>query len=334
VLNEMLRNKTYYNIFGYNGIAQIHKMVQDAATAAGAPTRLYTNEYNVLQYSTDPFTSAQDPYANWYRREVEGLNTAGFGQVVTGIGVQYSIDARTSNAQVHSAAQVAQVLNNLSVTGLPITLTEFSVQPTTGGVTTSQARSAQLYSESLRLLYGSPQATSFLIWEAWPPAATNNTTIVDSSWNLTQSGTTLVNLLNSWTTPVQNLTVGPNGTIDFSGYYGDYVVTIGGHTFPLSLLKGTQTYSLVVAPGDYNADGSVDAADYALWRDTLGSTDNLRADGNGNRVIDSGDYDVWRANFGATYVLGGGSSSGAVPEPASVCLLIVACCLFGRGRSR
>src|SRR5262249_14759522 len=149
----------------------------------------------------------------------------------------------TVGSNTHSPARIAEVMNNLSVTGLPITLTEFSVQPSPGGVTTTQARSAQLYNESLRLLYGSPQATSFLIWEAWPPATTDNTTIVDSSWNLTQSGQALVNLLDSWTTPTQNLTVGADGTVDFTGYYGDYQVTIGGRTFPLSLVKGTSAYS-------------------------------------------------------------------------------------------
>src|SRR4029077_16425870 len=77
VLNEALRASTYHNIFGDQGIAQIYKKVQDAVTAAGAQTRLYTNEYNVLQYSTDPVTSASDTYANWYRHEVEGYNNAG-----------------------------------------------------------------------------------------------------------------------------------------------------------------------------------------------------------------------------------------------------------------
>ena len=32
-------------------------------------------------------------------------------------------------------------------------------------------------------------------------------------------------------------------------------------------------------PGDYNANGTVDAADYTIWRDTLGSTTDLRANG-------------------------------------------------------
>ncbi len=46
-------------------------------------------------------------------------------------------------------------------------------------------------------------------------------------------------------------------------------------------------------PGDYNNDGTVDAADYVVWRDTLGSTTDLRADGNPNLVIDANDRRVW-----------------------------------------
>ena len=57
-------------------------------------------------------------------------------------------------------------------------------------------------------------------------------------------------------------------------------------------------------PGDYNFNGVVDAADYSVWRDTVGSTNDLRADGSGaaagvpDGVVDELDYDFWKANFG------------------------------------
>ena len=53
-------------------------------------------------------------------------------------------------------------------------------------------------------------------------------------------------------------------------------------------------------PGDYNANGTVDAADYTMWRDTLGSTTDLRADGNGDGVVNTLDYTLWKDNFGQT----------------------------------
>lgn len=75
--------------------------------------------------------------------------------------------------------------------------------------------------------------------------------------------------------------------------------------------------------GDYNGDGMVNLADYTVWRDTLGSTTDLRADGNNSGGIEAGDYSVWKSNFG----LGSGgalvASNSQVPEPASLVLVSV-----------
>ncbi|MCA9260542.1 MAG: hypothetical protein KDA61_15120, partial [Planctomycetales bacterium] len=47
--------------------------------------------------------------------------------------------------------------------------------------------------------------------------------------------------------------------------------------------------------GDYNGNGSVDAADYTIWKDSFGqSGQDLAADGNGNGVIDAADYTIWK----------------------------------------
>ena len=63
--------------------------------------------------------------------------------------------------------------------------------------------------------------------------------------------------------------------------------------------------------GDYNFDGVVDAADYAIWRATLGSTADLRANGDNTGTsagkIDQADFNVWKVNFG----MHAGSGSGA-----------------------
>jgi predicted outer membrane repeat protein len=70
--------------------------------------------------------------------------------------------------------------------------------------------------------------------------------------------------------------------------------------------------------GDYNSNGIVDAADYVLWRKTLGSSSDLRADGNASGVVDQADYDVWRANFGATSPSVGNSATATVPAVTEV----------------
>ncbi|MEZ6101606.1 MAG: PEP-CTERM sorting domain-containing protein [Pirellulaceae bacterium] len=73
-------------------------------------------------------------------------------------------------------------------------------------------------------------------------------------------------------------------------------------------------------PGDYNKNGTVDAADYTVWKDNFGSSTNLDADGNGNGTIDAADYTVWKDNFGLSGAAGAISS---VPEPASASLFLL-----------
>jgi hypothetical protein len=80
--------------------------------------------------------------------------------------------------------------------------------------------------------------------------------------------------------------------------------------------------------GDYNQHGIVDAADYTVWRDTLGSTSDLRADGDitgaAAGVVDLADYNIWKANFGAH--AGSGADAGAssqIREPGGLELFVV-----------
>src|SRR5262249_15637174 len=73
-------------------------------------------------------------------------------------------------------------------------------------------------------------------------------------------------------------------------------------------LDGAQMLSAAAAinrdamlAGDYNHDDRVDAADYAIWRNTLNSSTTLAADGSGNGIVDLADYNVWRTNFGLVF---------------------------------
>jgi hypothetical protein len=65
--------------------------------------------------------------------------------------------------------------------------------------------------------------------------------------------------------------------------------------------------------GDYNHNGVVDAADYVVWRNGLGT------------MYVQSDYDVWRAHFGQTAAGGAAiSPNTAVPEPATLVLMVIA----------
>jgi hypothetical protein len=87
----------------------------------------------------------------------------------------------------------------------------------------------------------------------------------------------------------------------------------------------TDAHLTAVTPGDFNADGVVDAADYILWRKTDGTPTS---------------YENWRAHVGVSAGAGSGAVPGsgaqaAVPESATSVLVLIAAAgwLGRRGRA-
>ncbi len=105
---------------------------------------------------------------------------------------------------------------------------------------------------------------------------------------------------------------------------GNAVLTVPGAT-QVELLLDRRPLD---AP-DFNGDGRIDAADYTLWRDTQGSSLDLRADANGDQVVDQQDYLAWRAAFGAVTAPAGLALPPAlgytsVPAPSAAALMLMA----------
>ncbi len=75
--------------------------------------------------------------------------------------------------------------------------------------------------------------------------------------------------------------------------------------------------------GDYNDDGVVDAADYTVWRNSVG-TGSLTNETVSPGVVDEADYLEWKANFGQSSGSGSLASQAAVPEPTAAVLFAVA----------
>jgi hypothetical protein len=98
-----------------------------------------------------------------------------------------------------------------------------------------------------------------------------------------------------------------------------YLLNLSGENLPgdvaqqLSLTL-TGTVAAAVLAGDYSGDGVIDAADYTVWQDTLGSSIDLAADGDGSGTVDAADYTVWVAHYGES------APATAIPEPTSLLL--------------
>ena len=89
--------------------------------------------------------------------------------------------------------------------------------------------------------------------------------------------------------------------------------SLNGLTWNTSQLYTTGVVSIAAATlaGDFNGDGAVDAADYTVWRDGLGST------------YTQADYAIWKSHFGQS-TGGAATAFSSVPEPAALAITLVA----------
>ena len=122
----------------------------------------------------------------------------------------------------------------------------------------------------------------------------------------------------SWTSAnFADVVLGADVDITFETEFGNnrplsYYQTLG-ENWGIAFFRDFVT----VTPGDFNLDGTVDAADYTVWRDNLGSNESiLYTAGDGSGTVDVGDYNLWVANFGTV------TPSLAIPEPTSALLLL------------
>jgi hypothetical protein len=113
-----------------------------------------------------------------------------------------------------------------------------------------------------------------------------------------------------------------NTGVDAADLRFEYVLN-GDKLISAPVMYGTISVGAVA--GDYNNDGTVNAADYTVWRDHLNQAYQLTNEGPGqtpgNVTIE--DYTFWKTHFGEQ--AGGGALGNlAVPEPSTNCLLVLA----------
>jgi hypothetical protein len=128
----------------------------------------------------------------------------------------------------------------------------------------------------------------------------------------------------------QNPTLAPQGVgfRTFSGdterLFVDNVLLVDGASFDRSV------FTPAPLTGDYNGNGTVDAADYVLWRENVGQPGGtLPNDATGANPIGEAQYTQWKSNFGNPPGPGLGASLAAVPEPCSISLALLATAALG-----
>jgi hypothetical protein len=80
--------------------------------------------------------------------------------------------------------------------------------------------------------------------------------------------------------------------------------------------------------GDFNGDFVVNAADYTVWRNNLGTDFDLNGNGDemgdSENLVDMADYQLWKDNFGNTLPASGSGAISNVPEPSTALLFCLA----------
>jgi autotransporter-associated beta strand protein len=130
-----------------------------------------------------------------------------------------------------------------------------------------------------------------------------------------------------------------DGVSQATGTWGA-VGSAATHQHPLFSGTGLISVSSQPAPvlvGDYNADGTVDAADFVAWSKNVGAATIVNRNPTLFGTIGQADYDAWRRNFGKIGPPGagsGGSDEGSVPEPTTAILIAMMLVAGGVWRRR
>jgi len=129
-------------------------------------------------------------------------------------------------------------------------------------------------------------------------------------------------------------------TTQAGNFQVSYQLEFSSDSLPTALHQSIAiaAYATVLRHGDFNADGKVDAGDYAIWRKTAGQsvTPFTRADDNGDGQVGIADYNAWRAAFTGTFGSGNSDLSGpiGVPEPSVAMLALLAASWMALARTR
>jgi hypothetical protein len=182
---------------------------------------------------------------------------------------------------------------------------------------------------------GNPGTTTLEQYLTWPTAdrlmvfenvGSAYPAYVPSSWNFNYDRSTFVHLVHAESSS-ENMLADVQLAIQRNA--GGIYVTDDVLPNPWDRVPNYWTAlvnAVAAINADYNNNGTVDAADYTVWRDSLGQTGvSLAADGNGDGVVNLADFEHWRDYFGVSVV--GGAGVGAalqsvtVPEPSSATLV-------------
>jgi hypothetical protein len=227
-----------------------------------------------------------------------------FGNSLTGFGTVNSTNTSAKRAVINGTVEGNSPANPVTLTGYIKGVGTFNNVLFTG--TFDPGLSSTIVNAGNLTL--SP--TSTLIMELGGTTPGSGHDQIDASGELAFDGIMQVALVNGFAPAIGQSFNLFNWSSASGSFDAINLPTLGASlAWDTSQLYVDGTLSIDLA-GNFNHDGTVDAADYVVWRKNDGS---------------QAGYDMWRANFGATF----GSSPGAdfanstVPEPIGWLMLFI-----------
>lgn len=308
VINETRTNHDLMDELSEGNQAMVTWFQQANSAAPGVD--LYINDYGILSSGGGTNTSNQ----NQYYSTIEYLKKQ--GAPIDGIGFQGHFD----ESSLTGPPQLWTILDRFNQLGLKMQVTEFDFN------TTDEQLQADFTRDFMTAMFAHEGIDDFIQWGFWENAHwLPNAAMFRSDWSIKPNGEAFLDLVfDEWWTN-ESLAANATGTAGLRGFKGKYAISATAKGITRSKnanLTGTGTSVTVTLPfvvGDYNGDNMVDAGDYVVWRDSLGSSTNLAADGNNNGIVDAADYQLWRTYFGAVLPP---ARSVAIPEPLGVVLVL------------
>ncbi|TWT36424.1 Endo-1,4-beta-xylanase Z precursor [Posidoniimonas corsicana] len=303
VVNEIGTNNDVLNIYG----EPIMDTWFAAAHEADPDSKLFINEFNII--SDDERSKRQR-----YLKSIQGLVDR--GAQIDGIGMQAHFhDFSLTDFDGVGGSDPQTVWDVLDMfhdaTGLPITITEFDLNDD------NETLKAEYLRDFLTATFAHEAVEGFIMWGFWEGRHWRpDSAMFNQDWSETPAVEVWRDLvLDEWMTDEEGL-ADDVGEFALRAFDGDYeiVVTIDGEEYTFSGIELLDDLDLTlqtayaVLPGDFNRDGVVDAADYTVWRDGLGS------------LYSQPDYLTWRGNYGAMQA----TAADPAPEATAAALAAIA----------
>ncbi|PNY06376.1 endo-1,4-beta-xylanase A-like protein [Trifolium pratense] len=215
VVNENLHFNFFEDKLGENASAVYYS----AAYHLDPNTNMFLNEYNTIEYSHDKDASP----GNYIRKIKQIQQFPGTDGIPLAIGLQCHFGSGKPNI-----AYMRSGLDLLAATGLPIWLTETSMDP--------QPNQAEYFEEILREGYSHPAVQGIVMFVGPEQAGFNSTLLADANFKNTPTGDVVDKLIREWGTGPYTAIADSRGIIDISLHHGDYDVTV---THPLTQYSKT-----------------------------------------------------------------------------------------------